>query len=55
VIFHDATLRAVAALRPADLDALGRVPGVGGAKLARYGEALLDAVRTHDPENAHAA
>jgi ATP-dependent DNA helicase RecQ len=44
VIFHDSTLRAVAAARPRTLDDLAALPGVGAAKLARYGEALLAAV-----------
>jgi ATP-dependent DNA helicase RecQ len=41
VIFHDRTLRAIAVDAPRDLDALAALPGVGAAKLARYGEALL--------------
>ena len=45
VIFHDSTLRAMAAARPATLDALGRLPGVGATKLAAYGEAFLAAVK----------
>ncbi|WP_300973261.1 DNA helicase RecQ [Sphingomonas sp. LHG3406-1] len=44
VIFHDSTLREIAAARPASLSELGRVQGVGAAKLERYGEAILDAV-----------
>jgi ATP-dependent DNA helicase RecQ len=40
-VFSDRTLRAVAVARPADADALAAVPGVGPAKLERYGEALL--------------
>jgi len=43
VIFHDSTLRAVAAARPASLAALAHIEGVGETKLARYGEALLAA------------
>jgi ATP-dependent DNA helicase RecQ len=42
VIFHDATLRAIARERPGDLDELGSIGGVGAAKLERYGKALLD-------------
>ncbi len=42
VVFHDRTLRALARARPATLAALGEVPGVGPAKLQRYGRALLD-------------
>ena len=41
VIFHDSTLRAVAAARPRTLAALGELPGVGQAKLAAYGQAFL--------------
>ena len=41
VIFTDATLVAIAETMPADEGALARVPGVGAAKLERYGEAVL--------------
>jgi len=47
VIFHDSTLRAVAALRPRDRQALAGVPGIGGAKLDRYADGLLSVVREH--------
>ena len=42
VIFHDATLREIASQRPADLDGLSGVNGVGEAKLAKYGQQILD-------------
>ncbi|MBB5209404.1 DNA helicase RecQ [Chiayiivirga flava] len=42
VIFHDATLRAIAQAEPATLDALAGIAGVGTAKLARYGAAVLE-------------
>jgi len=45
VIFHDSTLRAIAALRPATLSALGGVPGVGARKLEAYGAAMLAALK----------
>ena len=45
VIFHDATLRAIAVLAPDSLGALGEVSGVGETKRARYGEGLLAALR----------
>ena len=45
VIFHDRTLRDIAQLRPASLGELARVGGIGGGKLARYGEAVLEIVR----------
>ena len=44
VVFHDTTLREMARLRPMDLDTLGRVPGVGEAKLRRYGDAMLEVI-----------
>ena len=45
VIFHDATLREIAARRPASLDDLGTIQGVGVRKLEAYGEALLALLR----------
>jgi ATP-dependent DNA helicase RecQ len=44
VIFHDATLRSIAALRPSTLDELGTISGVGQGKLAKFGQQVLDAV-----------
>jgi DNA helicase-2/ATP-dependent DNA helicase PcrA len=44
VVFHDSTLAAIAALRPTSEAELRAVPGVGPAKLERYGIALLAAV-----------
>jgi ATP-dependent DNA helicase RecQ len=41
VILHDKTLRELATRRPATLDDLLDVPGIGQAKAERYGEALL--------------
>ena len=48
VIFHDATLRAIASERPYTLAQLGEVQGVGARKLERYGEAVLALVRAAD-------
>jgi len=45
VIFHDSTLRNIAEQRPTSIDALGKVGGIGGTKLARYGERLIEIVR----------
>jgi ATP-dependent DNA helicase RecQ len=45
VIFHDSTLREMAELKPTSLGALGRVSGVGEAKLERYGAAFVAVVR----------
>ncbi|MBC7159800.1 MAG: DNA helicase RecQ [Porphyrobacter sp.] len=47
VIFHDSTLRAMAAARPATLAQLGTIPGVGARKLERYGQAFLDTITAH--------
>jgi DNA helicase-2/ATP-dependent DNA helicase PcrA len=41
VVFHNTTLAEIAARRPRDLWELGAVPGVGPAKLARYGSDVL--------------
>jgi ATP-dependent DNA helicase RecQ len=41
VIFHDSVLREIAELRPASLEALGRIKGVGASKLDRYGARVL--------------
>ncbi|MGW7250870.1 DNA helicase RecQ [Streptomyces decoyicus] len=42
VIFHDATLREIATLRPTTTSELGSVNGVGENKLAKYGTQILD-------------
>jgi len=44
VIFHDATLRQIAAQVPATLAELGTISGIGETKLARYGQQILDAL-----------
>jgi ATP-dependent DNA helicase RecQ len=44
VIFHDSTLREIAATSPASLAELGKVSGIGETKLARYGQQVLDAL-----------
>ncbi|MBA4102717.1 MAG: ATP-dependent DNA helicase, partial [Arthrobacter sp.] len=41
VVFTDATLTAIAEARPASLEELARLAGVGPAKLERYGEDVL--------------
>ncbi len=45
VIFHDATLRAIAEQQPASLDELQGLPGLGQAKLQAYGEEVLRIVK----------
>jgi ATP-dependent DNA helicase RecQ len=44
-VFHDATLQEIARLRPASLDGLRGISGIGATKLERYGEPLLRVVR----------
>jgi ATP-dependent DNA helicase RecQ len=44
VIFHDSTLREIAAARPSSLAELAKVNGVGRTKLERYGDAMIAAV-----------
>ncbi|MGY1459738.1 DNA helicase RecQ [Luteimonas sp. A534] len=45
VIFHDATLREIAALRPETEEELSGVGGIGAGKLERYGGLVLETVR----------
>ena len=47
VIFHDATLREMAALRPSSRAELGAINGVGARKLEAYGDAFLAVIRRH--------
>jgi ATP-dependent DNA helicase RecQ len=44
VIFHDSTLREIAASKPSSLSALSRIEGIGDTKLERHGESLLEAL-----------
>jgi ATP-dependent DNA helicase RecQ len=45
VIFHDAVLREMAAMRPATLAEMGAISGVGARKLEAYGDAFLTVIR----------
>jgi len=47
VIFHDSTLREMAANRPATLAQLAQLPGVGAKKLEAYGERFLMEIARH--------
>ena len=47
VIFHDATLREMARLRPTSIDALLEVKGVGARKADDLGGVFIDAIRAH--------
>jgi ATP-dependent DNA helicase RecQ len=44
VVFHDSTLRAIAAARPTTLEELAAAPGVGQKKLETYGPEVLELV-----------
>ncbi|MHA6794624.1 DNA helicase RecQ [Pseudonocardia bannensis] len=50
VIFHDATLRQIAATTPSSLTELGAISGVGENKLAKYGQQILDTLATSAPD-----
>lgn len=47
VVFHDATLRAMASAKPDSLSAMAQISGVGNRKLATYGEAFLAVIAEH--------
>jgi ATP-dependent DNA helicase RecQ len=47
-VFQNATLRAIAMARPATLAELSEINGVGEAKLAKYGEQVLDLLASVD-------
>jgi ATP-dependent DNA helicase RecQ len=54
VIFHDSTLLEILNRRPATLDEMAQVSGVGLAKLTRYGDAILGVLKNeqkNEPEN----
>jgi ATP-dependent DNA helicase RecQ len=44
VVFHDATLRSVAAATPGSLDELATISGIGAGKLDKWGAQLLEVV-----------
>lgn len=48
VIFHDKTLIELAAARPTSRTDMANVPGVGEAKLDRYGPAFLEVIAAHE-------
>ena len=51
VVFNDATLEDMARQRPADVDAIGHVRGVGPKKVATFGERFLQAIAAHCEEH----
>lgn len=48
VVFNDQTLRAIAKRRPENKSQLAGMPGIGPVKLERYGDQLLDVLRSAD-------
>ena len=44
VILHDSTLRSIAEQRPTSVAELGRVGGIGGSKLNRYGQRIIELI-----------
>ena len=50
LVFHNSTLEEIAGRRPRSLAELGAVPGVGPAKLDRYGEEVLAALSEQEVE-----
>jgi ATP-dependent DNA helicase UvrD/PcrA len=50
VVFHNSTLEEIAGRRPRSLAELASVPGVGPAKLERYGEEVLAALAEQEVE-----
>ncbi|HEY7860831.1 MAG TPA: HRDC domain-containing protein, partial [Gemmatimonadaceae bacterium] len=53
VVFADRTLLEMAVRRPRNLRAMEAIRGVGPVKLERYGERMLNLLRTaHEPETA---
>lgn len=51
VIFADKVLHAIAATKPTNEFDLLDIPGIGPAKAAKFGEAVLDIVRQHNRDN----
>jgi len=47
VIFHDATLREMTRRLPLSAEQLSSIPGIGQAKLSRYGESFIEVIRRH--------
>lgn len=50
VVLTDATLTAIAEQRPAGPSALVGIPGIGAAKLDRYGDEVLRVLAEHEAE-----
>ena len=49
VVCHDRTLLEIAAYKPASMEALAGIHGMGPARIERYGEPFLETVNDHAP------
>jgi ATP-dependent DNA helicase RecQ len=47
VILHDATLRELASVRPATMEAIRHIRGMGERKLADFGARLVECIKSH--------
>ena len=50
VIFHDRALQEIAAYRPASLDGMRSITGIGEMKLERYGQLFLDTLTSYEAD-----
>ena len=50
LVFHDSHLNAIAAHRPATLETLSELKGIGPRKLEQYGAEVIELVREHQGE-----
>lgn len=48
IIFHDKTLRDMAIIKPASLEAMSYISGVGESKIKRYGEVFLKVIQNFE-------
>lgn len=51
VVFHDTTLREISENIPMNEEALRRIKGIGESKIKKYGEELLNEIRTYAEQN----
>jgi superfamily II DNA helicase RecQ len=51
MVFQQRVIAAIDAQRPRTKDALARIPGLGPAKIARFGDDLLALVQRHAPRD----
>ena len=51
MVFQQRVISAIDAMRPLTKDALARIPGLGPAKIARFGDDLVALVQRHQPRD----